>query len=177
MSRTSSPPPGFRIWALLLHSTLIQATTFLLRPAGTYQALSIDVPVSVLGLIGSTFAVVPLMLAVPVGRMVNGIGERRLAISGSLVTLGASGIFLLWSDSVVGLILANAALGAGHLGCVISQQALVASGSAAHRLDAMFGYYTFSASLGQAVGPSSSPRSPGRLCSRRPAQSFCLPAP
>ena len=47
MSRTSSPPPGFRIWALLLHSTLIQATTFLLRPAGTYQALSIDVPVSV----------------------------------------------------------------------------------------------------------------------------------
>ena len=57
------------------------------------------------------------------------------------------------SGSIIGLLLANATLGAGHLGCVVSHQALVASGSVASRLDTMFGYYTFSASLGQAVGP------------------------
>lgn len=148
-----SSPTGSRTGALLLHSTLIQAITFLLRPAGTYQALDIEVPTSVLGLIGATFAVVPLLLAVPVGRMVNGIGERWLMLAGSLLTLAASTVFVYWSDSIAGLIVANATLGAGHLGCVISQQALVANGSAASRLDTMFGYYTFSASLGQAVGP------------------------
>ena len=147
------PPVGYRLWPLLAHSVLIQATTFLLRPAGSYQALAIQAPASLLGLIGAAFALVPVLLAVPVGRLVNRLGERRLMLAGSLVTVAASLVFLFGSGSIIGLLLANAILGAGHLGCVISHQALVASGSAASRLDTMFGYYTFSASLGQAVGP------------------------
>jgi hypothetical protein len=51
---TVTPPTGYRLTALLAHSVLIQATTFLLRPAGTYQALAIQVPTSLLGLIGPT---------------------------------------------------------------------------------------------------------------------------
>jgi hypothetical protein len=74
-------------------------------------------------------------------------------LAGSVVALGATSGFLFGSESILGLLLANAALGAGHLACVISQQALVAKGSAASALDTMFGYCTFSASLGQAVGP------------------------
>ena len=147
------PPVGYRLWPLLAHSVLIQATTFLLRPAGSYQALAIQAPASLLGLIGAGFALVPVLLALPVGRLVNRLGERRLMLAGSLVTVAASLVFLFGSGSMIGLLLANAILGAGHLGCVISHQALVASGSAASRLDTMFGYYTFSASLGQAVGP------------------------
>jgi MFS family permease len=147
------PPVGYRLWPLLAHSVLIQATTFLLRPAGSYQALAIQAPASVLGLIGAGFALVPVLLALPVGRLVNRLGERRLMLAGSLVTVAASLVFLFGSGSITGLLLANAILGAGHLGCVISHQALVANGSAASRLDTMFGYYTFSASLGQAVGP------------------------
>jgi MFS family permease len=147
------PPVGYRLWPLLAHSVLIQATTFLLRPAGSYQALAIQAPASLLGLIGASFALVPVLLALPVGRLVNRLGERRLMLAGSLVTVAASLVFLFGSGSITGLLLANAILGAGHLGCVISHQALVANGSAASRLDTMFGYYTFSASLGQAVGP------------------------
>ncbi|HZA18739.1 MAG TPA: MFS transporter [Pseudonocardiaceae bacterium] len=147
------PPVGYRLWPLLAHSVLIQATTFLLRPAGSYQALAIQAPASLLGLIGAGFALVPVLLALPVGRLVNRLGERRLMLAGSLVTVAASLVFLFGSGSMIGLLLANAILGAGHLSCVISHQALVASGSAASRLDTMFGYYTFSASLGQAVGP------------------------
>ena len=147
------PPVGYRLWPLLAHSVLIQATTFLLRPAGSYQALAIQAPASLLGLIGASFALVPVLLALPVGRLVNRLGERRLMLAGSLVTLAASLVFLFGSGSITGLLLANAILGAGHLGCVISHQALVANGSAGSRLDTMFGYYTFSASLGQAVGP------------------------
>ena len=147
------PSVGYRLWPLLVHSVLIQATTFLLRPAGSYQALAIQAPASLLGLIGAGFALVPVLLALPVGRLVNRLGERRLMLAGSLVTVAASLVFLFGSGSITGLLLANAILGAGHLGCVISHQTLVANGSAASRLDTMFGYYTFSASLGQAVGP------------------------
>jgi hypothetical protein len=68
------PPVGYRLAALLAHSMLIQAITFLLRPAGSYQALAIDVSASLLGVVGAGFALVPLLLAVPVGRMVNGSG-------------------------------------------------------------------------------------------------------
>lgn len=63
--------------------TLIQATMFLLRPAGTYQALAIEVPTSGPGPDLGDLRRGPLLLAVPVGRMVNGLGERRLMVAGS----------------------------------------------------------------------------------------------
>ena len=49
--------------ALLVHSTLIQALTFLLRPAATYRALELDVPGFALGLLAASYAVFPLLLA------------------------------------------------------------------------------------------------------------------
>lgn len=148
--------------ALLVQSALVQAITFLLRPASTYQAISLDVPPAALGAIGATFAIVPLALAVPVGGLVDRVGEKRVTLAGTVLLVGSSATFLWGSDSVAGLVIANALLGAGHLGCVIGQQALVANiagpgrddPAGAGRLDAWFGYYTFVASAGQAVGPS-----------------------
>ena len=145
--------PRARIGCLLVHATLIQAITFLLRPASTYRALAIDVDPAAVGVIGATFAIAPLVVALPVGRLVNRLGERVLMLTGSLITALAAIVFGLWSSSVAGLLVANAALGFGHLCCIIGQQALVANTARAGRLDTMFGYYTFAASLGQAVGP------------------------
>ncbi|MFT4298352.1 MAG: MFS transporter [Aeromicrobium sp.] len=140
--------------ALLAHSVLVQAITFLLRPASTYQALALDVPGGALGAIGATFAVVPLVLALPVGGLVDRLGEKTLMLAGGVLMVAASATFLLFTASVAGLVLANALLGAAHLACVIGQQALVANTAASDELDARFGYYTFMASLGQAAGPS-----------------------
>jgi MFS family permease len=60
---------------------------------------------------------------------------------------------MLFGQTVGGLVAASVVLGTGHLCSVVGQQALVANNSPAHRYDAAFGYYTFAASLGQAVGP------------------------
>lgn len=139
--------------ALLTHAALIQAVTFLLRPASTYRGLELEVPASALGLVGATFAVVPLVLAVPVGRWVDGIGERVVMITGSVLVVGAAAVFVLVPGTVAALVAANALLGAGHLLCVIGQQSFIANTAVSHRLDSMFGYYGFMASLGQAVGP------------------------
>ncbi|GAB5078429.1 MFS transporter [Arthrobacter sp. AD-310] len=139
--------------ALLLHSALIQAVTFLVRPAATYRALELDVPGFALGLLAASYAVFPLLLAVPTGGLVDRLGERRLMAFGSAVVLACSAFLLLWGSSIVALVIGTALLGAGQLACVVGQQAVVANNAASTRLDSAFGYLTFAASLGQALGP------------------------
>ena len=139
--------------ALLLHSALIQAVTFLVRPAATYRALELDVPGSALGLLAASYAVFPLLLAVPTGGLVDRLGERRLMAIGSGVVLallprsccsgarpsppghwnrlpGRRGSWPAWWDS-------------RRWWPTTPPQA---------RMDSAFGYLTFAASLGQARG-------------------------
>ncbi|ACL38107.1 major facilitator superfamily MFS_1 [Pseudarthrobacter chlorophenolicus A6] len=139
--------------ALLLHSALIQAVTFLVRPAATYRALELDVPGFALGLLAASYAVFPLLLAVPTGGLVDRLGERRLMAIGSGVVLACSAFLLFWGSSITALVIGTAFLGAGQLACVVGQQAVVANNAAASRMDSAFGYLTFAASLGQALGP------------------------
>ncbi|MEU0152447.1 MFS transporter [Micromonospora fulviviridis] len=131
----------------------MQAVTFMLRPASAYRALELDVPGAWLGVLGASFAVVPLVLAVPSGHAVDRLGERRVALAGSALLFAAGLGFVLLAGSVAGLVLASMALGTAHLCAVVAQQALVANRTPADRYDAAFGYYTFAASLGQALGP------------------------
>jgi len=139
--------------SLLVHSALIQAVTFLVRPAATYRALELDVPGFALGLLAASYAVFPLLLAVPTGGLVDRLGERRLMAIGSAVVLACSAFLLLWGSSIVALVIGTALLGAGQLACVVGQQAVVANNAAPARMDSAFGYLTFAASLGQALGP------------------------
>jgi len=139
--------------ALLAHSALIQAVTFLVRPAATYRALELDVPGFALGLLAASYAVFPLLLAVPTGALVDRLGERRLMAIGSGVVLACSAFLLLWGSSITTLVIGTAFLGAGQLACVVGQQAVVANNAASSRMDSAFGYLTFAASLGQALGP------------------------
>lgn len=139
--------------ALLVHSALIQAVTFLVRPAATYRALELDVPPFALGVLAASYAVFPLLLALPIGGLVDRLGERRLMAIGAAVVLGCSAFLLFWGTSVAALVAGTALLGAGQLACVVGQQAVVANNAASSRLDSAFGYLTFAASLGQALGP------------------------
>lgn len=139
--------------AVLLHSALIQAVTFLVRPAATYRALELDVPDFALGLLAASYAVFPLLLAVPTGGLVDRLGERRLMAFGSGVVLACSAFLLFWGSSIAALVIGTALLGAGQLACVVGQQAVVANNAASSRMDSAFGYLTFAASLGQALGP------------------------
>ncbi|MEU4427195.1 MFS transporter [Actinoplanes sp. NPDC024001] len=132
---------------------LVQAVTFVLRPAATYQALDLAVPAAWLGVLGASFAIVPLLLAAPSGQAVDRFGERRVLIAGPALLTAAAAAFVGLGDSVAGLIAATMLLGTGHLCSVVGQQALVANNTPPGRYDTAFGYYTFAASLGQALGP------------------------
>ncbi len=157
MSEPSARPsgaPGRRLLAVLLvHSVLTQVITFVLRPAATYRAIELDVPGAWLGVLGASFAVVPLVLAVPSGQATDRFGERRVMLGGA-VLMALSGVLLaLLGTGPAGVVLGTVVLGTGHLLSVVGQQAAVANSAPPGRFDSAFGYYTFAASLGQAIGP------------------------
>jgi MFS family permease len=140
--------------ALLAHSVLVQVVTFVVRPTSTYRALELGVPAAWLGVLSASFAIAPLLLALPSGQAVDRFGERRVMLLGGLLLCAATAVFALLATSVGGLVVGSVLLGTGHLCSVVGQQALVANATPAGRHDSAFGYYTFAASLGQAVGPA-----------------------
>ncbi|MGI5499864.1 MFS transporter [Lentzea sp. CA-135723] len=138
---------------LLVHCVLTQAITFVLRPAVTYRAIELDVPGGWLGALAASFAVVPLLLAVPSGQATDRFGEQRVMTAGALLMTASAAILLFTGSSPAGLATGIVVLGTGHLLCVVGQQAAVANSAPPDRFDTAFGYYTFAASLGQAAGP------------------------
>jgi MFS family permease len=147
---------GGRGWWLapfFVNTVLLQGITFVLRPTAIYRAIELDVPAQWLGALGASFAVVPLVLAIPSGQLADRFGERLVMVVGGALTLVAALSFSLLGSSVLGLLLACVLLGTGHLGSVVAQQALVANRTERRDYDKAFGRYTFAASTGQAVGP------------------------
>jgi MFS family permease len=146
--------PGRKLLALLLvHSAITQVVTFVLRPTSAYRALELDVPTAWLGALTASFAVVPLVLAVPSGQATDRFGERRVMLVGAVLMALSGAIFWTERGGAAGLVLGSVVLGTGHLLSVVGQQAAVANTAGPGRFDTAFGYYTFAASLGQAIGP------------------------
>jgi MFS family permease len=145
---------GRRLTAfLLLHAVLTQVVTFVLRPTSAYRAIELDVPATWLGVLTASYAVVPLLLAVPSGQATDRFGERRVMLVGSVLIALAGAVFLTEWGGAWGLVLGSVVLGTGHLFSVVGEQAAVANTAGAGRFDSAFGYYTFAASMGQAIGP------------------------
>ncbi|MEU7836131.1 MFS transporter [Nonomuraea sp. NPDC049129] len=138
---------------LLAHSVGTQVVTFVLRPTMSYGAIELHVSAAWLGVLGASFAVAPLLLAIPAGQAADRYGERRMAVAGAILLTTACAAFLAFGHTIPGLIAGGVLLGTGHLGCVIAQQAMVANMTERGRHDTAFGHYTFAASLGQAMGP------------------------
>ena len=141
------------IISFFTHTALVQVITFVLRPTATYRAIELDVDVYWLGLLGASFAVVPLVLALPSGQAVDRFGEGRVMLVGSCVVMSATLLFTFGASTISGVVVASVLLGLGHLCSVVGQQAMVANNTSASSYDRAFGHYTFAASLGQALGP------------------------
>ena len=156
MSRSTAVPDGRRrlLGLLLLHSTLTQVVTFVLRPTTAYRAVELDVPAAWLGALTASFAVVPLLLAVPSGQATDRFGERRVMLAGAALLLLSAVVFASERAGAAGLVVGSVVLGTGHLLSVVAEQAAVANSAGSGRFDTAFGHYTFAASLGQAAGPA-----------------------
>jgi MFS family permease len=143
--------PGW-LTRVLAGVVLSQAALFLARPVTSYRALALGADARAVGLITAAFALVPLVVAVPLGRASDRWRPGWLLTGG--IALGAVACALLGlAASLPGLALASAALGLGHLALTLAGQSLIArqSGDALHDRD--FGLYAAAASAGQLIGP------------------------
>jgi MFS family permease len=141
-------------WAnkLLFSSAITQGAIYVIRPMMIYRALELDASPTIIGFIAAMYALFPVLLALTFGRLVGRVGEGRFVIVGTLF-IGVSALVLLFADSLVIVAIGAALSGLAHLACMIGGQTMVALKSPADKYDEYFGKYTFSASLGQMIGP------------------------
>lgn len=138
---------------LLVHAVCVQLVSYGLRPAISYEILELGLDGSWLGIAATAFALPPLLLALPSGRIVDRMGERGMLTAGGIVLAAAAIVALSFSASAVGLIIATALLGLGVLFSVVGEQSWVMRAAPSGRLDSAFGLYTFATSGGQMLGP------------------------
>ncbi len=118
----------------------------------TYRALELDASPAIIGFIAALYALLPVLMALNFGRWVGTIGEGRFVILGTLGMVFSSATLLV-ANSILVLAISASLAGLAHLACMVGGQTMVSLRSDSNKYEANFGYYTFSASLGQMIGP------------------------
>jgi MFS family permease len=146
--------PGDRHWVplLLIFTTLIATSVFGARPMVSYVALSLGAGPTEIGLIASSFAILAIVGAIPLGRLIDRIGERPIMIAGGVIC-SLTCLALPFLGSIALLAAAQAALGVGQMCAVVGSHTLLANRGPESKRASRIGWYTSSASLGHALGP------------------------
>jgi MFS family permease len=146
--------PGRSPWLLpvLLNSLFLQGGIYVVRPIVSYKALELGADAILVGIIGATFALAPLVFAIYIGRFVDK-GRAGLALFAGSFLLILTTIALLFINSIWLLMLAMPMLGMGHLLAMVGGQTIIANRSLDAKYERNFGLLTFYASLGHAFGP------------------------
>ncbi|CAL9410206.1 hypothetical protein SUDANB15_01627 [Streptomyces sp. enrichment culture] len=147
-------PGGNRGWLLRLVIAFgfAQGAVSMARPAVSYRALALGADEQAVGVIAGAYALLPLFVAVPLGRRTDHGRCAPLLPAGVVLISGGCALSGL-ADSLWAMGLWSGVMGLGHLCFVIGAQSLVARQSAPHEQDRNFGHFTIGASLGQLVGP------------------------
>ncbi len=158
-ARASTPAPRSNdinyglLVPLVINTCVIQMVYALVRVTTSYRAIELNLSVVWLGVISATFAILPIFVAVRVGRFIDRGNDARAAWIGSGLLVAACAGFLFWSNSVTGLLLFTALLGVSHVYMMASQQMLCIRSAGPRGRDAAFGNYLVAAAIGQGLGP------------------------
>ncbi len=141
------------LWMLIASAVLCQIALNLARPLISYKVLALGGDAVAVGLTSASFALVPVAIALWLGRMSDRrTSMKSITLAGTLLL--ATGPFLLSAAPSLLLVgVASAVLGVGHLCFTIAGQSAIARFVPLSRMDAAFGWFTAAFSLGQLVGP------------------------
>lgn len=142
--------PGYLVQMAiaLAAATTINAT----RPLMTYRALDLGASPVEIGLIQSSFSILPAILAIGVGQAVDRFGGSRWMI-GAMALLSLGGAIAALAGGLVVLAVAQIAMGMGHIVYLVASQALVANIGPRDAREVRFGWYATVNSVGQLLGP------------------------
>ncbi|WP_433798770.1 MFS transporter [Actinomycetospora sp. CA-084318] len=144
-------PPWFL--GLLVCVLATQTALNLARPLVSYRAIGLGADATAVGIVTAAYALLPIVVAVPLGRATDRLGRSAEVLLLGVVLLGAAPLLLAAADALWSVGLASTTLGFGHLAFMIAAQGLVAARSPSGDLDRAFGVFTAVTSAGQLVGP------------------------
>jgi len=107
---------------------------------------------AVIGVIVGAFGLLSFFLGIPVGGFTDRVGVKRALALGVLCNI-VSALLLVHADNVLTLVASQVAGGLGFQLHIVASQAFIASLDSPLRRESEFGYLTFSAALGQSLGP------------------------
>jgi MFS family permease len=137
----------------LVHVTLTQTLTLIVRITTSYRALELGLPVVWLGIIATGFAIIPVFTALQVGRWIDRGNDAKATWTGAALVFAACVGFWAWPRSALHLVGFSVLLGFGHMFCMAGHQMLAARAGGARGRETALGYYMVAASVGQGLGP------------------------
>ena len=102
------------LWTLLINVAFAQASIYVMRPMITYHALENGASSYQIGLIAALYALVPLLIAVPMGRWVGRFGEVPLLVLGCFSFIALSLSFTR-INNIAGIAAISSLAGIAHL--------------------------------------------------------------
>ncbi len=140
--------------AMSLHTVFVYVAVVMARVTASYAMLDLDLSFFWVGVISSAYALIPIFIAVPLGRL-NDRGYDSLTIrAGSVGLTLAALIFWLMTPGPLSLFIATAMLGVGQITCMGGHQMVcIRAGKTTRGRDAIFGYQMVAIATGQGFGP------------------------
>jgi MFS family permease len=129
-----------------------QSAVYLVRPTTSYRLLGLGHGATAVGLVAAAYALLPLVLAIPLGRRADRRHGARLLLFGCALETGGCAMLGI-TRSPVALGAASAIVGLGHLALALGSQAVIARESSDELHDQHFALLTAGVSVGQLIGP------------------------
>ncbi len=145
--------PAAWFWRILAVGLIMTTALQAIRPMASYKALELGAGPAEVGFVASCFALLSLIVAVPIGRWVDRIGEPRFIVAGA-ATMSAGAFWMVTIDSIPLLALSQAILGLGHIAMVVGIQTMIANHGDSGDRDSRYGAFAVVVSFGQLAGPA-----------------------
>ena len=141
-----------RILFAVLAMATGQTAVYLIRPTTSYRLLGLGYGPAAVGIVAAAFALIPLFLAIPLGRRADQRHGARLLLFGCAVEAAGCTLLAL-GHSAITIAAGSAVVGIGHLAVALGAQGVIAHESSDDQHDQHFALLTAGVSVGQLVGP------------------------
>lgn len=144
--------PALRLGTIIAIAFFFQLTVNLTRPIVTLYGISLGADTIGIGFLTATYAVFPLLFALPIGKVSDRIGDRhpvQIGVAG--IVAGAVLPFLF--GTIWALYASQALIGVAHIFISISLQNRIGLLSNAGNRDQHFGWFSMSVALSGVLGP------------------------
>jgi MFS family permease len=141
------------LFAILSTAFVEQVVITVIRVTTTYRAVELDLSVIWIGIITAVYAVLPIAIGVPMGRLIDrGYDAITVWVGGVLLVIAAAGFVVF--PNLAGILVFTAIAGTAHLLFVVGQQVLCTRcGTGPGAMERAIGNYMVANAVGQGVGP------------------------